>query len=145
MKKFVAFVFVLSVIVYLNGMTAYAQGKGRDQEAKEARNEEKLEERIERNPALKAKIESLLPPGANVKRAASGFRNEGQFIAALHASRNLNIPFDQLKAQMTGSNAVSLGEAIQKLSPGMTEKQAKEEAKKAEKQAKATEKTKPIS
>jgi len=40
---------------------------------------------------------------------------------------------------------VSLGEAIQKLSPGMTEKQAKEEAKKAEKQAKVTEKTKPIS
>jgi len=176
MKKFVTFIFALGVIAYLNGMTAYAQGKGRGQgapagaarsqtgkpaehaktekadkdnkqahEAKEARNDEKFEERIERNPALKAKVENLLPPGTNLKTAANGFSNEGQFIAALHVSKNLNIPFDQLKAQMTGSNSVSLGEAIQKLRPAMTEKQAKDAAQRAERQARVTEKTKPIS
>jgi hypothetical protein len=45
-------------------------------------------------------------------RAAIEFRNEGQFIAALHISPNLNIPFDQLKAKMTGDPSMSPGKAI---------------------------------
>jgi hypothetical protein len=42
--------------------------------------------------------------------AESGFKNHGQFIAALHVSKNLNIPFDQLKAKMTSSLPMSLGQ-----------------------------------
>jgi len=34
-------------------------------------------------------------------------------------AHNLNIPFDQLKAQMTGSNSVSLGKAIKNLRPDL--------------------------
>lgn len=100
-----------------------------DHETREAKKEETFESRIERNPALKAKVESMLPAGTNLKTAASGFKNQGQFIASLHVSKNLDIPFNQLKAQMTGSNPMSLGEAIHKLRPNMTGKRADEEAK----------------
>lgn len=186
MKKSIAFVFALSVVLYLSGMTTYAQGKGpgrnpgatagqtrtptgntksderaehaqtakadkdkdkkEDREAREAKKEGKFEERIENNPQLKARVQSLLPAGMGLKTAAMGFRNQGEFIAALHVSKNLDIPFDQLKAKVTGEHPMSLGKAIHELRPNLTEKQVKAEEEKAEKQAKETEKpkTKPI-
>lgn len=110
---------------------------------KEDRQEARFEDRLERNPSLKARLESLLPAGTNLKTASSGFRNQGQFIAALHVSKNLDIPFNDLKARMTGSDPMSLGQAIHDLRPNMPEKQTRDEAKRAEKQAKETEKTKP--
>ena len=36
------------------------------------------------------------------QRASSGFRNQGQFIAAVHVSQNLGIPFADLRATMLG-------------------------------------------
>jgi hypothetical protein len=98
--------------------------------------------RIDQNPNLKAKVDSLLPPGTNLATAASGFKNQGQFIAALHVSKNLNIPFNDLKAKMTGPNAEPLGKAIHDLKPTLTEKDADQEASKAQKEAKETEKAK---
>jgi hypothetical protein len=38
----------------------------------------------------------------HVFEAAYGFKNLGQFVAATNVSRNLGIPFDQLKLQLTG-------------------------------------------
>jgi hypothetical protein len=55
-----------------------------------------------------------------------GFKNQGQFIAALHVSENLGIPFTELKSHMvtvtpgapgelpTATQTGSLGQAIQK-------------------------------
>jgi len=97
-------------------------------------------DKIEANPQLSAKLQPLLPAGESFSHAAAGFKNQGQFIAALHVSHNLNIPFDQLKAKMTGDDAKSLGAAIKASRPNLTAKQAKEEAEKAEKQAKETQK-----
>jgi hypothetical protein len=94
--------------------------------------------RIESNPELASRVQSMLPSGSSIASASSGFKNEGQFLAALHASQNLNIPFDQLKAKMTGASAVSLGSAIKAAKPEMSENQAREEAKKAETEAKAS-------
>jgi hypothetical protein len=96
--------------------------------------------RIEANPKLSAKLQTLLGPNTPLSQAAMGFKNEGQFIAAVHVSHNLNIPFDQLKAKMTGPDPMSLGAAIKALRPEMTDAQAKEAAKKADKEAKETEK-----
>jgi len=62
------------------------------------------------------------------------------FNARFHGTKNLNIPFDQLKTRMTGDDAMSLGQAIKELRPEMDDNAAKNEAKKAEKQAKETEK-----
>jgi len=105
--------------------------------------ENKVVERFERNPEMRARVEALLPSGMTLADASNGFKNHGQFIAALHVSKNLNIPFDQLKARITrDDDRMSLGEAIHDLRPEMTENAAKNEAKKAGKQAKDTEKTK---
>jgi hypothetical protein len=94
--------------------------------------------RIESNPEMNARVHGMLPAGMSMSDAAAGFRNEGQFLAALHASQNLNIPFEQLKAKMTGSDSVSLGQAIKSSKPAMSDSQVKDETKKAEAQAKAT-------
>jgi len=43
-----------------------------------------------------------------------GFKNQGQFIAALHVSKNLNIPFKDLRTQMVTDHK-SLGQSVQTL------------------------------
>ena len=79
-----------------------------------------IAERIADNPQQRARLEAMLPTGMTLEQAADGFRNQGQFIAALNASKNQGIPFASLKAEMTGPNALSLGQAIDKLRPGST-------------------------
>src|SRR5947208_160977 len=92
-----------------------------------------VSERLSDNTKLSGKLQSLLPAGTNLQQASQGFKNLGQFVAAVHVSHNLGIPFDQLKAKMTGTSAESLGKAIHDLKPSAD---SKTEAKKGEKQAK---------
>jgi hypothetical protein len=73
--------------------------------------------KIASHPQLAAKLTPLLPKGMTLEKAAAGFKNQGQFIAALHVSRNLNIPFAKLKTEMTGREHESLGQAIHELRP----------------------------
>src|SRR5438093_9436930 len=177
MKKFLSVFFVFMLVSYLSTVAlaqvkgiSHTQGHGPDVSRDHGQNHDKniahdsnhagtakLEARIERNPGLKSKIESLLPPNTDYKTALSGFKNDGQFIAALHVSKNLGIPFDQLKATMlgttpqltattarstttgsttTGSKPMSLGQAIHTLQPNLSEKDAQKEADTAENQAK---------
>jgi hypothetical protein len=115
--------------------------------------EKKFDSRMQNDPAFAKKINSLLPTGMDAKTAEMGFENRGQFIAALHVSRNLGIPFDQLKAKMTGitvgangqttqSKPESLGKAIHDLKPTLTADQVKDAVKKADQEASEdTEKT----
>jgi hypothetical protein len=156
MKKSISFLCVLSCALWLTSASLCAQGRGNvgrpevggsakqhdggnAKESNEARRGD-VDARIEHNPELKANVTHLLPAGMDLKTASSGFKNEGQFIAALHVSKNLNIPFADLQARMTGPNAESLGKAIHDLKPALSEADARKEAEKAEKQAKATEK-----
>jgi len=80
---------------------------------------------------LQTRVGSLLPSGMNLTDAASGFKNLGQFIAAVHVSHNLGIPFEDLKSKMLSGD--SLGKAIKELKPDAN---SKSEAKKADRQAK---------
>lgn len=190
MKKFIMFVFAVTIFAHLSGITSFAAQKGRsgghekgqrvererdrdrdrdrdhdrdrdkdrdrdrgrdrdrddDKDKREHRKDRdgKVEDRLERNPALKAKVDGMLPSGMSAREASRGFKNQGQFIAALHVSKNLNIPFRDLKAKMTGSDAMSLGQAIHSLKPSLSETNAKEEARRAERQAHETAKTKRI-
>jgi hypothetical protein len=73
--------------------------------------------KISSHPQQAARIERMLPAGMTLNQASLGFRNQGQFIAALHVSQNLHIPFADLKRAMTGPNAMSLGQAIHTLRP----------------------------
>lgn len=69
--------------------------------------------KIAAKPQLNARITALLPPHMTLNQASKGFRNQGQFIAALHASHNLGCDcFTQIKADMTTKH-MSLGQAIQ--------------------------------
>jgi len=87
---------------------------------------------LSHNTAIAGKIKSLT--GEDAKTACDGFKNLGQCVAAAHVAKNLDIPggFDALKAKVTGTGSISLGKAIEQLSPNAN---AKSQAKKANKQA----------
>lgn len=76
------------------------------------------------NPALAARLQPLVPAGMTLTNAAAGFASENQFIAALHVSRNLKIPFAQLKAEATGADRNVLIRAVHDLRPNADEKAA---------------------
>jgi hypothetical protein len=70
---------------------------------------------VSKNPKLLAKIESMLPHGMALNDATAGFRNQGQFIAALEASVNHpNVSFADLQKAMT-VDGLSLGQAMKHL------------------------------
>ncbi len=84
------------------------------------------------NSTLQERLGSMLPKGMSLTDAASGFKNLGLFVAAVHVSHNLGIPFQDLKNKMTSGD--SLGKAIHALKPDV---KAKSAAKKGKRQAKA--------
>jgi len=104
--------------------------------------------KITSKPNLNTKISAMLPTikgkTMSLNDASMGFKNQGQFIAALHVSQNLNIPFMDLKNAMvtkTGTGATaefkqtsSLGQAIQTVKKNAD---ATTEVEKAETQASA--------
>jgi uncharacterized membrane protein YfbV (UPF0208 family) len=67
--------------------------------------------------------------------SAMGFMNYGQYVAAKHASDNLNISADTLRTEMV-DNQLSLGDAIKKLRPELSSQAMRAEIKKAEAAAK---------
>jgi hypothetical protein len=92
-----------------------------------------VSDKLTNNTQLASKLSGLLPPGTNLQTAAQGYKNLGQFVAAVHVSHNLGIPFDQLKAKMIGPPSESLGKAIHALKPDAN---SKNEVKTGTKQAK---------
>ena len=72
--------------------------------------------KIQSHPKLAAKVTAMLPPGMTLDQAARGFKNQGQFIAALHASQRTGIPFADLRRAMVVQHE-SLGQAIHSLRP----------------------------
>lgn len=69
--------------------------------------------KISAKPQLDARISAMLPKNMTLDQASRGFKNQGQFIAALHVSQNLGCDcFKQLQTDMTKKN-MSLGQAIQ--------------------------------
>lgn len=98
---------------------AKAETRAARAETKAARTQTKA---ANTNPNQEARLLAKLPAGTNIQDASQGFKNRGQFIAAVNASSNHNIPFDELKARMTGipvgstvptTAPMSLGQALQ--------------------------------
>jgi hypothetical protein len=71
-----------------------------------------VQQKLKRNTNLAAKLEGRLPKGTDLMTAAEGFRNLGQFVAAVNVSNNLDIPFADLKTKMV-TEGFSLGQSIQ--------------------------------
>jgi hypothetical protein len=61
-----------------------------------------------------ARITAMLPAGMTLEAATAGFRNQGQFIAALNASKNQGVAFADLQKAMT-VDGLSLGQAVRQL------------------------------
>jgi hypothetical protein len=91
--------------------------------------------RLASNPALSARIQPLLPAGSTIATASAGFRNLGEFIAALHVSQNLGIPFGQLKAELTERHPDSLGQAVHDLRPDLSRSTVRSDVRMAKRQA----------
>ena len=70
--------------------------------------------KISKNPSQLAKAKAMLPTGMTIEEASTGFRNQGQFIAALNASKNQGLDFVQLKDAMT-VDGLSLGQAAKQV------------------------------
>jgi hypothetical protein len=70
----------------------------------------KAQEKLLKNPNLRAKMAARL--GRDPLVAASGFKNLGQFVAAVNVSNNLGIDFNMLK-RLIVDRGLSLGQAIQ--------------------------------
>lgn len=113
--------------------TAASNSKSHDSDKESGAKQSSVSDRLEDNTKLAGKLQGLLPAGTNLQQAAQGYKNLGQFVAAVHVSHNLGIPFDQLKAKMIGPPKESLGNAIHALKPLAN---SKAETRKAEKQAK---------
>jgi hypothetical protein len=69
-----------------------------------------------------------------VASAAAGFKRQKQFFMALHVARNLDIPFNDLKAAMMNNDSLSLKVAIPKLRPGIEGKVVADNVSLAERQ-----------
>ncbi len=87
---------------------------------------------LNKNPKLKATLSALLPLDTDLKDAAKGFGQLRQFVASVHAAKNMNIPFSLLKATMTNRSSKGLREAIAELRPiddaGAAVKKAEQQA-----------------
>src|SRR5262245_30272704 len=70
------------------------------------------------DPKLVAKIQSLLPAGMAADQAAFGFRTQMQFVSAVFASKNLDVPFDELKTRLL-THSMTLDESIHALRPSV--------------------------
>jgi hypothetical protein len=71
--------------------------------------------KIGKNSAQLAKIQPQLDAlGLTLEEATKGFRNQGQFIAALNAAKNHNLDFVALQEAMT-VDGMSLGQAAKKV------------------------------
>jgi hypothetical protein len=96
---------------------------------------EELADRLAKNPTLSARIQSLLPPGISLQAASAGFRDEAEFVTALHVSHNLNIPFNELKANLTGPKHHTLTGALHDLRPELRTGGINHQMKRAAQQA----------
>ena len=68
------------------------------------------------DPKLIAKIQAVLPAGMAADQAAFGFRTQMQFVSAVFASRNLDIPFGELKTRLL-THGLTLDQSIHALRP----------------------------
>jgi hypothetical protein len=71
-----------------------------------------VQQKLQKNTNLADKLRTRLPKNTDLMEAAKGFRNLGQFVAAVNVSNNLGLDFTELKTRMV-DDGMSLGQAIQ--------------------------------
>jgi hypothetical protein len=71
-----------------------------------------VQQKLQKNTNLADKLRTRLPEGTDLLKASDGFKNLGQFVAAVNVSNNLGLKFTDLKTRMV-DQGMSLGQAIQ--------------------------------
>lgn len=107
---------------------------------REAQGPKDVSQQINDNPGLSKTLKDFFPMDTDLGLMAAGFKNLGQFVAAVHVSHNLDIPFETLKTKMVDEK-MPLGEAIKSWKTEMSTTEVNAEVKKAEDQAKEDLKT----
>ena len=72
--------------------------------------------RFQRNDVLANALRARLPQGTDLNAAAAGFRRLELFVATVHASNNVDVPFYELKRRIV-NDGMTLGQAIQDILP----------------------------
>lgn len=103
-----------------------------------------VQRKLQHNTNLAGKVQSRLPAGTDLNAAASGFRNLGQFVAAVNVSNEAGIGFNDLKTRMV-DRRMSLGQAVHDLKPNTDASIVKRAEKEADDLIRSTEKAKPRS
>jgi hypothetical protein len=75
-----------------------------------------VQKELQRNLVLADGLRNRLPSGTDLNAAAVGFRRLELFVAAVHASNNVDIPFFELKRRIV-NDGMTLGQAIQDVRP----------------------------
>lgn len=75
-----------------------------------------VQKELQRNLVLADGLRNRLPAGTDLNAAAAGFRRLELFVAAVHASNNVEIPFFELKRRIV-NDGMTLGQAIQDVRP----------------------------
>ena len=68
------------------------------------------------NDVLADALRARLPQGTDLNAAAAGFRRLELFVATVHASNNVDVPFYELKRRIV-NDGMTLGQAIQDILP----------------------------
>src|SRR5262245_56758709 len=75
-----------------------------------------IQKELQRNLVLADGLRGRLPRGTDLSAAAGGFRRLELFVATVHASNSLDIPFVELKRRIV-NDGMTLGQAIQDIRP----------------------------
>jgi hypothetical protein len=75
-----------------------------------------VQKELQRNLVLADGLRNRLPAGTDLNAAAGSFRRLELFVATVHASNNMEIPFSELKRRIV-NDGMTLGQAIQDVRP----------------------------
>lgn len=75
-----------------------------------------VQQELQRNTVLSNTVRARLPQGADLRAAAAGFRRLELFVATVHASSNVAVPFAELKRRIV-NDGMTLGQALQDIRP----------------------------
>src|SRR4030095_896748 len=75
-----------------------------------------VQKELQRNLVLADSLRGRLPIGTDLYAAAGGFRRLELFVATVHASTNIELPFSELKRRIV-NDGMTLGQAIQDMRP----------------------------
>ena len=112
----IAAAILLTTVPVIAGQRASGATKASPERRPSVRVLSPAQQALYRNIVLADTLRVRLPQGTDMLAAAGGFRRLELFVATVHASNNLVIPFFELKRRIV-NDGMTLGQAIQDMRP----------------------------